>query len=81
MNEDELTEPQRKKLDEVSRLTREANEHYRAGKFPDALPLYRKALALDEEVLGADHEALSGLLFNLGNLYYVQERYAEAEVS
>src|SRR5205085_5251668 len=47
----------------------------------EALPLYQEALRLAEEVLGTDHESLASLASNLGNLYYVQEKYAVAQAS
>jgi tetratricopeptide (TPR) repeat protein len=81
MTEDNLTDEQRAKLDEVSRLTKEANEHYRARRYPAALPLYQQALTVEEEVFGPEHPSLAGLSHNLANLYYVQKKYAEAEAA
>lgn len=80
-----MTDDQKNKVDtrlnQVSQLTAEANEHYIAGRFADATPLYHQALALQEEVLGPEHPGLANTLRNVANLYYVQEKYAEAEAA
>ena len=44
-----------------------------------AEPLYERALAIREEVLGAEHPAVATSLNNLAGLYQKQGRYAEAE--
>jgi tetratricopeptide (TPR) repeat protein len=81
MATDELTDEQGARLNARARLTQVANEHYHAGRFAAAAPLYHQALLIEEEVLGPEHPAVANSLFNLGNLYYVQEQYGEAEAA
>jgi Tetratricopeptide repeat len=45
----------------------------------DAEPLYKRALAISEKALGADHPAIAVRLNNLAALYHAQGRYADAE--
>ena len=53
---------------------------YRAqGKYAEAEPLHKRALAIREKALGHQHPAVAVSLNNLGLLYYVDGRYAEAE--
>ena len=55
-------------------------EAYRAqGKYAQAEPLYRRALSIDEKVLGLGHPDTATDLNNLATLYFNQDRYAEAE--
>jgi tetratricopeptide (TPR) repeat protein len=49
------------------------------GKFPEAEPLYKRALKLHEETSGADSLNVSATLNNLAVLYQAQAKYAEAE--
>ncbi len=49
------------------------------GRYAEAEPLYERALAIQEEVLGAEHPDVAVSLNNLAALYYAQGRYAEAE--
>ena len=49
------------------------------GLYAEAEPLYRRALAIREKVLGAEHPDLARSLNNLGGLYVSQGKYAEAE--
>ena len=44
-----------------------------------ALPLYQRALAIDEKALGPDHPKVARDLNNLAKLYYQQGKYSEAE--
>src|SRR5262245_576288 len=52
---------------------------YHAGKYADAVPLARRALAIREKALGPEHPEVGGSLNNLASLYQAQGRYAEAE--
>ena len=79
MATDELNDDERARLNEVTRLTQEANEHYDAGRFAAAAPLYHQALIIEEEVLSPAHPSVASSRCNLGNLYYVQEKYNDAE--
>ena len=56
----------------AERLSREG-DHERAAE------THKKALELAEAGLGPDHPDVAGILNSLGNLYYHQDRYAEAE--
>ncbi|MCP4307664.1 MAG: tetratricopeptide repeat protein, partial [bacterium] len=49
------------------------------GRYDEAEPLYRRALAILEKVLGAEHPAVATSLNNLAELYRDQGRYDEAE--
>lgn len=39
------------------------------GKFSEAEPLFRRALAIDTKVYGPDHLRVAATLSNLGNLW------------
>jgi tetratricopeptide (TPR) repeat protein len=52
---------------------------YEAGAYPAAEPLYQRALALREQVLGPDHPDTAQSLNNLALLYQDQGRYGKAE--
>ncbi|WP_417914681.1 tetratricopeptide repeat protein [Candidatus Electronema sp. JM] len=49
------------------------------GRYAEAEPLYKRALAIREQKLGKDHPDVADTLNNLAWLYYRQARYAEAE--
>jgi len=49
------------------------------GKLAEAEPLYRRALAIHEKVLGAEHPDTASSLNNLANLLQDQGKLAEAE--
>ena len=49
------------------------------GRYADAEPLIKRALAISEKALGPDHPGLATDLNNLAGLYHVQGRYADAE--
>ena len=49
------------------------------GRYAEAEPLYKRALAIDEKALGPDHPDVATALNNLAGLYDDQGRYAEAE--
>jgi tetratricopeptide (TPR) repeat protein len=53
---------------------------YRAqGRYAEAEPLMKRALAANETALGPDHLTVGSRLDNLAQLYRDQGRYAEAE--
>ena len=60
-------------------LNKKAQEYYEQGKYFEAEPLLKKALAIQEAVFGREHEEVVPTLYNLAMLYYVQGRYAKAE--
>jgi tetratricopeptide (TPR) repeat protein len=49
------------------------------GRYPEAEPLYVRALSIHEQQLGADHPSTANSLNNLTVLYYSMGRYPEAE--
>ena len=49
------------------------------GRYAEAEPLYKRALAIQEKALGPDHPDVATALNNLAVLYRHQGRYAEAE--
>ncbi len=49
------------------------------GKYAEAEPLYKRALAIREQVLGPEHRSVATSLSNLAELYKAQGKYAEAE--
>jgi tetratricopeptide (TPR) repeat protein len=52
---------------------------HRQGKFREAEPLYRRALAIDEAALGPDHLTVAKDLDDLATLLTDQDRFADAE--
>ncbi len=55
-------------------------ELYRAqGRYAEAEPLYKRALAIFEKALGPEHPDVAINLDNLAGLYHAQGKYAEAE--
>ena len=48
------------------------------GRYSDAEPLYKRALAIREKTFGPDHPVVADLLHNLAALYLYQGRYADA---
>ncbi len=56
-----------------------ANVYLIQGKYAEAEPLYKRALAIREKALGPEHLVVAQSLNNLAELYRVQGKYAEAE--
>ncbi len=56
-----------------------SSELYEQGRFQEAIPYAKEALAIAEREIGADHVAFAGLLDNLAALYEAEMRYAEAQ--
>ena len=48
------------------------------GRYPEALPLYQRALAIREQELGPTHPNTASSLNNLAGLYESQGNYNEA---
>ena len=67
------------RLELAKRLHNEGSEFYKQARYAEAEPLYKKSLAIKEEVLGLDHLSVARTLSNLANLYLAQGRYSEAE--
>ncbi len=56
-------------------------ELYRAqGRYAEAEPLFKRALAINEKALGPEHPRVATSLNNLANLYRAQGKSAEAEL-
>ncbi|NEQ86641.1 MAG: CHAT domain-containing protein, partial [Moorea sp. SIO2I5] len=53
--------------------------YFSQGRYGEAEPLYRQALALRKKLLGQDHPDVATSLNNLALLYLSQGRYGEAE--
>jgi tetratricopeptide (TPR) repeat protein len=66
-------------LSEASDLNKRAIELYNVGRYSDAEPLYKRALAVREQALGPDHPDVAVSLNNLAELYRAQGHYADAE--
>jgi tetratricopeptide (TPR) repeat protein len=49
------------------------------ARFSEAEPLFQRALAIREKILGPEHRDVAGSLNNLAGLYYEQGEYARAE--
>ncbi len=69
------------KAAESERLFAESGACYARGDLAGAEALVRRALALCEELFGADSPLLAELLNALGSALFGQGRYAEAEVA
>lgn len=54
--------------------------YYRAERYTDGEPLHKRALEIQEKILGPTHPDVIQTLHNLAALYYAQENYAESEV-
>ncbi|HLG77550.1 MAG TPA: tetratricopeptide repeat protein, partial [Ktedonobacteraceae bacterium] len=52
--------------------------YYQQGKYEEAEPLYLRALAICEQVLGSEHPDTAMSLNNLAALYYHQGKYEQA---
>ena len=50
------------------------------ARYPEAEPLYRRSLAIQEKARGPNHPDVAGVVNNLGSLYCTLGRKAEAEV-
>ena len=48
------------------------------GRYGDAIPLYQRALAINEKALGTSHPQVAGVLGNLASAYKRQGRYGDA---
>ncbi len=53
--------------------------YHKQGKYEQAEPLYQRALAIYERVLGVEHPDTASSLGNLALLYYSQRKYEQAE--
>ena len=66
--------------EEAGRLLYETASYLQArGRYPEAEPLYLRALHIREQQLGPKHPDVANSLNNLANLYADQGKYEEAE--
>ncbi|MEO0684126.1 MAG: tetratricopeptide repeat protein [Cyanobacteria bacterium J06649_11] len=66
-------------LAEADGLIERADKLKQEGNYRKAIPLLKKALRIQEKILGKEHPDLSTSLNNLALLYDSQGSYAEAE--
>lgn len=64
---------------EAERLDQQVRQLYRAARYDQAIPLAKKALALHEKVLGAEHPDVAAPLNNLAMLYIANGDHESAE--
>lgn len=69
----------RARLVEAERLNRTVEDLYGAGKYAEAVPLARQALAIRKAVLGERHPATAQSLSSLALLLYAQGDYTAAK--
>jgi len=67
-------------LDEVYRLNQQVVTLYGAGRYQEALPLAKKAVAASETALGHDHPDVATALNNLALLHQTTGDYDRAEL-
>jgi tetratricopeptide (TPR) repeat protein len=60
-------------------LDKQAGRLFEQGKYAEAEPLFKRALAIFEKAIGADHPKTAARLNNLAELYKAQGKYADAE--
>ncbi|MBI1765976.1 MAG: CHAT domain-containing protein [Acidobacteria bacterium] len=68
-------------LQETTRLTEEIDRLDQAGKYDQALPLAKRALAIFEKAFGAEHPYVASALNNLAMLYASTHDNTKAEQS
>ena len=56
-----------------------AKTYREQGKDAEAMPFYKRILAIDEKTLGPEHPVVAASLNNLANNYRIRGKYAEAE--
>jgi TonB family protein len=66
-------------LDEANKLSRQVLALFNEEKYGEALPLAKRALEIQERVLGSKHELVATSLTNIAEIYIAQKNYGEAE--
>ncbi|HKX29242.1 MAG TPA: CHAT domain-containing protein [Blastocatellia bacterium] len=66
-------------LQEARQLDRRSDELQEAGNYDEALPSVLRALEIRERVLGPDHLAVAGTLYNLSSIYIERGDRSQAE--
>src|SRR5688572_29019717 len=73
------TAQEKQALAEATKLYKQGLTLFNAGKYVEAEPLYLRALAIREEIRGAEHPDVADSLNSLGLLYRTQGQYVRAE--
>ena len=81
MTQPNLTNEQSARLEEARRLTADADQLWAEGKFADTARLYQQAVEIAVEVCGENSIEYAQALRNVANLWYVQQKYDEAETA
>jgi CHAT domain-containing protein len=71
--------PENGELSESERLSQQVVQLHKQGKYEEAVPLAKRALAIREKNLGKNHPSVADSLYNLAELYRNQGKYADAE--
>ena len=66
-------------LEQAKRLNKEVEKLYNAGHYDEAIPYAERALAFQENTLGAEHPLTATALNNLAELYRIKGDYDKAE--
>ncbi len=66
-------------MNAAASLSNLAGLYHDQGRYAEAEPLYKRALAIVEKALGPDHPQVATSLNNLAELYRAQGKYGEAE--
>src|SRR5262245_23311411 len=66
-------------IDQATSLNRQARQYLDQGKYDEAEPLLKRALAIRERALGPAHPDTATSLNNLAELYRIQGKYGAAE--
>jgi len=66
-------------LEEAKRLNSQVIQLYQQGRYQEAIPLAKRALAIREKALGPEHPRVAASLNNLAALYKALGDYARAE--
>ena len=66
-------------LDDIERLTKEAEEAKKSKNYSKAIDLYERILELQEKNLGTENSSFAKSLNNLARLYLEQGLYSKAE--
>ncbi|KOR31765.1 hypothetical protein TI05_11545 [Achromatium sp. WMS3] len=72
-------QPQNLALQQAKELNSQVVKLYQQGKYAEAVPLAKQALAISEQALGTNHPDVANGLNNLAALYTAQGQYQQAE--
>jgi tetratricopeptide (TPR) repeat protein len=66
-------------LAEALALTKQAGPLYQQGRYAEAEPLLKRALAIREKALGPEHPEVAAVLENISRLYEAMGKRQEAQ--